>query len=42
MIPFLDGLEHLTGYAYFGVLPDSLVNSDGSLTTVGQAYKNIA
>ncbi|KAK7689576.1 hypothetical protein QCA50_007368 [Cerrena zonata] len=40
MIPFLDGLEHLTGYAYFGVLPNSLVNSDGSLTTIGQTYKN--
>ncbi|KAI0073835.1 hypothetical protein K474DRAFT_1626896 [Panus rudis PR-1116 ss-1] len=41
MLPFLDGLDGVTHYAYFGVLPGSLVNSDGSRTPIGDSYVSI-
>lgn len=38
MVPFLNGLSSVSHYAYFGVFAGNLVNSDGSLTALGQAY----
>jgi len=36
--PYLNGLSGVSHYAYFGDFVGDLVNSDGSLTAVGQAY----
>ncbi|KAH8078724.1 glycosyl hydrolase catalytic core-domain-containing protein [Cristinia sonorae] len=38
MIPFLDGLDSVTHYAYFMVSPGILVNGDSSLSPLGQTY----
>ncbi|KAI0367272.1 hypothetical protein BV20DRAFT_567837 [Pilatotrama ljubarskyi] len=38
MIPFLNGLNSVTHYAYFMTAPNILVNADGSLTPLGQTY----
>ncbi|KAI0354069.1 hypothetical protein OH77DRAFT_538003 [Trametes cingulata] len=38
MIPFLNGLDSVTHYAWFMTAVGNLVNADGSLTPLGQTY----
>ena len=38
LVPFLDGLDSVSHYAWFMVSPGLLVQDDGSLTTRGEAY----
>ncbi|KAH9855484.1 glycosyl hydrolase catalytic core-domain-containing protein [Lenzites betulinus] len=38
MVPFLDGLESVSHYAWFMTAVDNLVNADASLTPLGQTY----
>ncbi|KAI0758657.1 hypothetical protein BD413DRAFT_467184, partial [Trametes elegans] len=38
MVPFLDGLDSVSHYAWFMTAVDNLVNADASLTTLGQTY----
>ena len=38
LVPFLDGLDFVSHYAWFMLADGSLVNSDGSLSALGSAY----
>ena len=40
LVPFLDGLDSVSHYAWFMAAPGFLVNADGSLTALGEAYNN--
>ena len=38
MIPFMNGLAHVSHYAWFMTAADNLVNADASLTALGTTY----
>ena len=40
LVPFLDGLDTVSHYAWFMAGQNILVNGDGSLTALGQAYQS--
>ena len=40
LVPFLDGLDSVSHYAWFMAAPGFLVNADGSLTALGEAYND--
>ncbi|KAH9916736.1 uncharacterized protein BXZ73DRAFT_53681, partial [Epithele typhae] len=40
LVPFLDGLDSVSHYAWFMAGPGFLVNNDGSLTSLGQTYQS--
>ena len=40
LVPFLDGLSTVSHYAWFMAGQGILVNGDGSLTALGQAYQS--
>ena len=40
MIPFLEGLETLEGYAYFMAGQNILVDGSDALTALGQTYNS--
>lgn len=42
LVPFLDGLDTVTHYAWFMAAADLLVDADGSLNALGEAYENAA
>ena len=41
LLPFLDGLDCVTQYAYFMDEVGVLVNADGSLSALGQTYISV-
>ncbi|TBU51359.1 glycosyl hydrolase catalytic core-domain-containing protein [Dichomitus squalens] len=42
LVPFLDGLDSVSHYAWFMAAANLLVDADGSLNAVGAAYENAA
>ena len=40
LLPFLDGLDTVSHYAWFMAGQGILVNNDGSLTALGKAYQS--
>ena len=42
MIPFMNGLAHVSHYAWFMAAANFLVDADGSLNAIGAAYENAA
>ena len=42
MLPFLDGLSTIEGYAYFMAGQDILVDTSNNILPLGQAYNTIS